>query len=1194
MSSLWSRVGVGILLRRSTADGATHLKQYYTLHTAVPKALSDLLDKIKTSTNPITSKGPTQDGEDVDTGDAAGKGSATPYQLPALLNIARLVLTPSGAGGVRAGTTPPKARSRALALDCLSLGLVLHLALSEEDMKYFRREALAVAAVGAKDERWEVRVAAARTAGEVLRRTGAQEKLIHLLSSEQGCWLPALLADGYPEVQHAARAALTQSLACLDGSGDGMPENGLNPAAGSLSSSPSAAAAPVGATSSFPATAAAAAAAAAMRGACEALRAVALSNSAVEPEAGGVADLRAVDLAEEETTRTALRALRGGASLLGSPPGERESHSHLPPLASPSAPPGPREEEEGNKQEATAARVEALESVEALLVATLPEFPYLSVPWAAEGGDQHGAAASAGSAAGVGGLSLEAGETVRALSLGGTEGPAGFRAKALEAATAAVEEFRSECLSAGGDGGREAGGEGGEGLWKRVYCGLLVRLEACSAFMVGPEPPSRPTAVSLPAREGVVVERQDGHDTPAAAPPAQTPIAGEGAGGSSVGGESTTAPAARGSPPSSLARLAEGLAEALEEVPLAYEQAVPPNLDINDDMTISEKNALRSWGGRRRRWMAASTHLLLRAGANLCEQYRRSSCGGAPAAAVAGGSGSGGEEALASVTLVKLLVAALPFEQAATEADDPTEAWLSCMRPPEDTPGLDPAGATAPSAASELTAPIPWESCVHGRALPRHALSAPWASHANTVELAKRLVDVAWSALYLGGDDAGGSGPTAAAETLMRALRAATRARGGWREDAGVGIKHAASAAIRRLRFPLFSGAALGHALPLALPLADDYDPAHQAVGFSLLLRLFAEAPPAELGWHRGLLLEVLERGIRCGGRDPSASALCMTAAVRLLRCSPKNGGGGGGGGERAGIRIARETLAQAARATDGTVKAVMVCGAAALLEVPATGEGYAPCEFLRPALLCLLPILQVRADAAAFYSSTRAHDPPSHHPIPTPSRKSPPVSSRLDARAASLRAVRALCLSCWPRVHAHASKLLCSLLWTCGDCARRASVRTLSTSSSPGGGRANDRPKRPQPSLGVALAANAAAIDPSTDEAVRTYATRLGALVLVLAGDGNGGGGGASAARSTLREICAAVSVLRPHGAAMERLADGAFSWEGAGREGATAIDGEERCRERNSPAGDGGCGDSEVEKRRSSEANSAANLVS
>ncbi|CAM9716898.1 unnamed protein product [Ectocarpus fasciculatus] len=1131
----------------------------------VPKALSDLLDKIKISTSPTASKGPTQGGEEVNAGDAAGKGSATPYQLPVLVDIARLVLTPSGAGGVSAGMTPPKARSRALALDCLRLGLALHLTPSEGDGgEGLGREALAVAAVGAKDERWEVRVAAARTAGEALSRAGGREKLVRLLSSKQGCWLPALLVDGYPEVERAARAALThQSLACPNG-GEGLSENGLNPAAGSLPSSPSAAAAAAaaGAASSFQAMVAAAA----MRGACEALRAAALSILAVEPEAGGVADLRAVDLAEEETTRTALRALRGGASLLGSPPGERKLHSRLPDLESSSAPPGRLEEEEGNKHEATAARVEALESVEALLIGTLPDVPDLSVPWAAEGGDQYGAAASAGSAAGVGGLSLEAGETVRALSLGGAEGAAVFRAKALEAATAAVEEFRSECLSAAGDGGgKEAGGEGSEGLWRRVYCGLLVRLEACSAFMVGSEPPSPPTAVPLPAREGVVVDGQDGDDTvAAAAASAQAPIAGEGAGGSTAGGEPATAPAARRSPPSSLAPLAGGLAEALEEVPFAYEHAVPPNLDSDDDMTISEKNALCARGDRRRRWMVASTHVLLRAGAKLCEQCRRSfggggGGGGAPAEAVASGSGGGGEEALASATLVKLL------------ADDPTEAWLSCTRPPEDTPGLDPARTTTTSAASELTAPIPWEPCVHGRALPRHALSAPWASHAATVGLAKRLVDVAWSALYLGG----GSGPAAAAEALMRALRAATRARGGWRDDAGVGIKHAASAAIRRLRSPLFSGVALGHALPLALPLADDYDPAHQAVGFSLLLRLFAEAPPAELGLHRGLLLEVLERGIRCGGRDPSSSALCVAAVVRFLRRSPKNDGGGGGGGgggvgERAGIRVAREALAQAARATDGAVKAVMVCGAAALLELPATGEGYAPCEFLRPALLCLLPILQ-----------------------------SPPVSSRLDARAASLRAVHALCLSCWPRVHAHASKLLCSLLWTCGDCARRASVRRLSSSSSSpsGAGGASAGPARPQPSLGVVLAANAAAIDPSTDEAVRTYATRLGALVLVLAGDGNsgGGGGGASAARTTLREICEAVSVLRPHGAAMEQLADGALSFEeGTGREGGAAVDGEDGGRERNSAAGDGGCGDSEVEQRLSSAASSAANLVS
>lgn len=80
-------------------------------------------------------------------------------------------------------------------------------------------------------------------------------------------------------------------------------------------------------------------------------------------------------------------------------------------------------------------------------------------------------------------------------------------------------------------------------------------------------------------------------------------------------------------------------------------------------------------------------------------------------------------------------------------------------------------------------------------------------------------------------------------------------------------------------------------------------------------------------------------------------------------------------------------------------------------------------------------------------------------------------------------------------------------------------------------------------------LAANHAAVDPARDEAVRVHATRLGALVLVLVGDegreggkADGGGGGPNSARKTLREICAAVTALRPAGSAMEQLADEAL----------------------------------------------------
>lgn len=139
--------------------------------------------------------------------------------------------------------------------------------------------------------------------------------------------------------------------------------------------------------------------------------------------------------------------------------------------------------------------------------------------------------------------------------------------------------------------------------------------------------------------------------------------------------------------------------------------------------------------------------------------------------------------------------------------------------------------------------------------------------------------------------------------------------------------------------------------------------------------------------------------------------------------------------------------------------------------------------------------------------------------PLPLPSPKSCPISARLDARAANLRALNALCVACWPRVHAHAAKILCALLWTCGDCLRRISNGTS-------GKQDGATP------LGIALIDNRK-IDVSADEAVRDYSTRLGALVLLFAGD---------AGRSMLKEACDAVRVLQPVGLAMEELADGAL----------------------------------------------------
>lgn len=141
---------------------------------------------------------------------------------------------------------------------------------------------------------------------------------------------------------------------------------------------------------------------------------------------------------------------------------------------------------------------------------------------------------------------------------------------------------------------------------------------------------------------------------------------------------------------------------------------------------------------------------------------------------------------------------------------------------------------------------------------------------------------------------------------------------------------------------------------------------------------------------------------------------------------------------------------------------------------------------------------------------------PPTLVPSPPPTHhfKFSPGSPRIDARAATLRALHTLCLSCWPRLHAHSSKLLCALLWACADCSRRASARELADDGAA--------------SVGAAIACSA--IDASADESVREHATRLGALILVLTGD---------PARSTLQEVCAAVSVVRPVGCAMEKLAD-------------------------------------------------------
>lgn len=712
-----------------------------------------------------------------------------------------------------------------------------------------------------------------------------------------------MLADGHPDVEEAARTALEFTATSVEDHhhGDHAPTSHAPTTESPLSSSlrgvrtgkrdihlesrSNAASTAVAATP----------ASAAMCGACDVLRAAAAS---AYEEAEGT-DQRFVDLAQETNTQVALRALRGACVLV---------------------------------ETATVMRVKALETVEAWLVSTVTD-PPMSPPWA-EGVRQSAAASSTGVLGN--GLAEEARDAVRALLCVGTT--EGVQAVAVAAVARAVEAFKGECCRVqrcGSEGEHEEEGEN-DG-WRSAYCGLLVRLEAVSCS-VEPTKTASPSAF-VGGGEEVVTEASMVRPAMAEDRSARSPQRQEGV---------TTTCSDDNDPLGTqlaAASLTAKLAEALQEVPFAHQQAIASNFD--DSTTAIDEKALRISGHRRQLWMIAAVHLLLRAGTRLCEQHRRS-------IAAAGARDKGREAAM-----IKLLVAAMAFHRSSTLSDDPAEAWLSCVRR-SDCPSLPAVSATLPrptATTDALTTPIPWESCLQGSALPRHALPAPWAAEPLTVKLATELVDSAWCGLSLGGSSHKPAEGERNAEALVQALRATARERGGWREEAGVGVKHAVSGVVRRFRFPLVAGATLGHVLPLVLPLADDYDPAHQAVGFSLVLHVAAEAIPTELAWHRGLLLEVLERGLQGGGRDPTASMLCLAAAVTLLGRAPKGDSGNSG---RAGVRIAKQALSEAGRTSDGAVRLAMVCGAAGLLELPATGEGYAPCELLRPALLCLLPILQV------------------------------------------------------------------------------------------------------------------------------------------------------------------------------------------------------------------------------------------
>lgn len=693
----------------------------------------------------------------------------------------------------------------------------------------------------------------------------------------QGLWLPALVADEYPEVQQCARAAVC---------------------------GPAAATAPIllpshsdSVAASLPAPClwSTAALVATVR-----LAKNALLETISSSDNGGETTVGTVKSAI--TTRTALRALRGVCSL------ESRFPSFSPRKEPTAASPG--------------VFVEGLEAIEAWLAST-QEGPPSAPPWTIQPQSATSSDFPCDS------LSIEARDTVRALASRIRE-----RTRVEASAAAAIEAFREECCSRNAGGPTQDEGDAGsdhDDEWRRLYGGLLVRLEVLLFSADSPATDVKdldsPGGKSEHDESKFIVNNGDF---------ASLPI--------------------------------ELVAETLEEVPFACERAVPTFYD-DDKRPGSERKTMVQLGETRRRWIVSCAQLLLRAATRICGKRA-----GSTASVTA--LGSRGIEAV-----TRLMVTVLPFERGSLRADDPVEAWLLSVRSggfqsspvardafksfqlTSDTlniaPTDDPAMASDTGSPSKIATPIPWQSCVYGlRHLQTHELPAPWAANPRTRQLASDIVDACWERLSLNTDSPLATQNT---EALLRALRAKIR-KSGWREGPGVGGKHAVAATIRRLKFPLLAGPALGHLLPLALPLADDHDVAHQAIGWSLLLHVEMECTPSELAWHRGLLLEVLEIGLRGGGgRDASSSLLLLAAAATLLRrsCSEKSEAVEESVA-RAGLRLAREALSQAGKTRDGEVRIVMVTGAAALLEVPTVAAGYALCEILRPALLCLLPILQV------------------------------------------------------------------------------------------------------------------------------------------------------------------------------------------------------------------------------------------
>ncbi|KAG5179770.1 hypothetical protein JKP88DRAFT_346793 [Tribonema minus] len=246
------------------------------------------------------------------------------------------------------------------------------------------------------------------------------------------------------------------------------------------------------------------------------------------------------------------------------------------------------------------------------------------------------------------------------------------------------------------------------------------------------------------------------------------------------------------------------------------------------------------------------------------------------------------------------------------------------------------------------------------------------------------------SPLFLegGGDDAGGEGHP---EVLLLVAAGARRA------PYPFAVLLLIAAVVRRAPHGLGGGGeAMGHLVPLLLPLARHWKVERRALGLDLLLLLAARGTPTEVNWHRALINEAALEAVKTAD-DAAVISLALVLGARLVQCAPATEAGA----------VAAALVRLAASMRGAALRLACVGGAAAVMHALRTSRGGDS-----PATAAALT-LRLRALLAGLL--------PLIGPAMAPG--GPPV------QLAALSTLQRLLIHCWPRVRAHRARLLCCLV---------------------------------------------------------------------------------------------------------------------------------------------------------------------